>query len=386
MKRTLFASIAIGVAASMLSFSVLAEGLPKRVSWTAYGTTSSGYANGVAIGNVLKKNYGTEVRLIPGKNDVSRMIPVVKGSADLCACGAAAILLQEGVFDFAKPKWGPQRVLNIFNNAKGRNGTTLALAGDVGVKKMSDLKGKRMAFVRGAPALNANMAGALAFGGLTWKDVTRVDFPGWKQAVDGVIGGQADAVIVSTVSPHVQRLAASPRGMMHPAFDHNDDAAWNRARKEMPIWNKRMVSVGISLKDNMQGKVPYEGMGYPYPIYVTYGDRSVDFIYSLTKAVVSHDKEIIQALKNADGYGLDRQILKWVMPYHPGAIKYFREVGAWTAEHDAHNAGILKRQNVLAAAWKKAKAMNLEGDAHVKNWLKIRAAALDAAGMDVPFR
>ena len=43
----------------------------------------------------------------------------------------------------------------------------------------------------------------MAFGGVTWDDVTRVEFPGWKQAVDGVIGGQADGVMVSTMSPHV---------------------------------------------------------------------------------------------------------------------------------------------------------------------------------------
>ncbi len=386
MMKVPFTSIVFGMATSMLSFSVTAAELPERISWTAYGTTSSGYANGVAIGNVLKKNYGTEVRLIPGKNDVSRMIPVVKGKADLCACGSAAILLQEGVFDFAKPKWGPQRILNIFNNAKGRNGITMALAGDVGIKSMSDLKGKRIAFVRGAPALNANMAAGLAFGGLTWADVTRVDFPGWKQAVDGVIGGQADAVIASTVSPHIQRLAASPRGQMHPAYPHDDKEAWARARAEMPIWNQRMVSVGIDLKNNMQGKSPYEGAGFPYPIYVTYADRSEEFMYALTKAVVSRHGEITEALKNADGYGIDRQILKWVMPYHPGAIKYYREIGAWTADHDTHNASLLKRQDVLADAWKKVKAMNLEGDAHVKKWGEIRTAALEAAGMNVPFR
>ncbi len=386
MKNFILASMAAALVVSVISFSASSADLPKRVSWTAYGTTSSGYANGVAIGNVLKKNYDTEVRLIPGKNDVSRMIPVVKGKADLCACGAAAILVQEGVFDFASKKWGPQRVLNVFNNGKGRNGITMALAGDVGVKKMSDLKGKRIAFVRGAPALNANMAAGLAFGGLTWADVKRVDFPGWKQAVDGVINGQADAVIASTNSPHIQRLAASPRGQMHPAYPHNDEAAWKRARAQMPIWNKRKVSVGISLKDNMQGAVPYEGTGFPYPIYVTYGDRSEDFIYALTKAVVSKHAEITAALKNADGYGIDRQILKWVMPYHPGAIKYYKEIGAWTAEHDANNAALLKRQDVLGAAWKKALALNLDGDAHKKKWLEIRAAALQAAGMDVPFR
>ena len=363
-----------------------AADLPKQVSWTAYGTTSSGYANGIAIGNVLKKNYGTEVRLVPGKNDVSRMIPVEKGKVDLCACGTAAILAQEGVYDFGKKRWGPQKLRNLFNNAKGRNGTTLALANDVGVKNLSDLKGKRMAWVRGAPALNVNLEGFLAFGGLTWDDVKKVEFPGWKQAVDGVINGQADAVIASTVSPHIQRLAASPRGNLHPATPHGDAEAWKRAKAAAPWWVQRQVSVGINLDSNMQGKVPYEGIGFPYPIYVTYPDRSDDFAYALTKAVVSNHAAITEALKNADGYGIDRQLFDWALPYHPGAIKYYKEIGAWTAAAESHNNMLLKRQDVLAAAWKKVKGMDLSAEEHAKKWRAERAAALDAAGLVVTFR
>ena len=93
----------IPTAATALLGSVIlahAADLPKNLYWTAYGTTSSGYANGVAIGNVLKKLYDSEVRLVPGKNNVSRMIPVEKGKVDLCAYGMAAILAMEGVFDF----------------------------------------------------------------------------------------------------------------------------------------------------------------------------------------------------------------------------------------------------------------------------------------------
>lgn len=362
------------------------DNLPKNVSWTAYGTTSSGYANGVAIGNVMKKVYDTEVRLVPGKNDISRMIPVRSGKVDLCACGAAALLAQEGVFDFAKPKWGPQRLFNLFNNAKGKNGTTLALAGDIGVKTLADLKGKRMAWVRGAPALNNNLEGFLAFAGLTWDDVTKVQFPGWRQAVDGVINGQADAVIASTVSPHIQRLAASPRGIMHPALPHSDVEGWKRAKGVAPHWNPRKVSVGIALESNMQAVVPYDGGGFPYPIYVTYNDRSDDFTYALTKAVVSNEAKITEALKNADGYGVDRQVLSWVLPYAPGAIKYYKEVGAWTMENQKHNDMLLKRQDVLADAWSKVKAMKLSGDEHIAKWAAARAAALEAAGLAVPFR
>ena len=385
-RRTSTITLAAILASTLSASAAAGGGLPKSVSWTAYGTTSLGYANGVAIGNVLKKNYDTEVRLVPGKNDVSRLVPVEQGKVDLCACGAAAILAQEGVFDFGKKRWGPQRILNIFNNAKLANGTTLALANDIGVKTLSDLKGKRMAWVRGSPALNVNLEGFLAFGGLTWDDVTKVEFPGWKQANDGVINGQADAVIVSTSSPHLQRLAASPRGSIHPTTPHADKEGWARAKAVAPWWLPRQVSVGINMESNFQDKVPYDGMGYPYPAYLTYADRSEDFIYELTKAVVSHSEEIKAALKGAGGYGIKSQVFDWALPYHPGAIKYFKEVEGWGAKEDAHNARLLKRQDVLAAAWKKAIAMNLDDEAHQAKWREIRVAALEAAGMDAPFK
>ena len=80
--------------------------LPSQISWTAYGTTSSGYAQSVGIGQMLKKNYNTGLRIIPGKNDVSRMVPLRNGQSPLCACGIAAYFAQEGAFMFASKKWG----------------------------------------------------------------------------------------------------------------------------------------------------------------------------------------------------------------------------------------------------------------------------------------
>jgi 4-hydroxy-3-methylbut-2-en-1-yl diphosphate synthase IspG/GcpE len=64
--------------------------LPSTMAWTAYGTNSSGYAQVVAIGNMLQSQYGTSVRILPGDNDVSRMTPLKTGRVDLCACGIAS--------------------------------------------------------------------------------------------------------------------------------------------------------------------------------------------------------------------------------------------------------------------------------------------------------
>src|SRR3546814_1771904 len=55
----------------------------------------------------------------------------------------------------------------------------VGVAADVGVKEFKDLKGKRVAWVKGAPALNHNVTAFLAFAGLTWDDVEKVEFAGY---------------------------------------------------------------------------------------------------------------------------------------------------------------------------------------------------------------
>ncbi len=139
---------ATAVAVALTSFAASAEDvkLPNQLSWTAYGTKSSGYAQGVGIGQMLKKNYGTALRIIPGKNDVSRMVPLRSGQSEICACGAAAVFAQEGALMFGSKKWGPMPLLNLFNNL-GSNGQQLVVACDSGIKTAADLKGKRVTFV-----------------------------------------------------------------------------------------------------------------------------------------------------------------------------------------------------------------------------------------------
>jgi TRAP transporter TAXI family solute receptor len=359
--------------------------LPKQISWTAYGTTSSGYAQSVGIGQMLEKKYGAGLRIIPGKNDVSRMVPLRAGQSQLCACGIAAYFAQEGVFMFATKKWGPMRLYNVLNNI-GDNGQQAVAAADAGIKTIKDVKGKRVTWVKGAPALNFNMSAFLAFAGLTWNDVQKVVVPGWKQSAEAVINGQADVTWGSTVSSAYNKLAASPRGIYWVSLPHSDKEAWKRALAVAPHWAPAMVKVGIELKHSESGKVPHEGMNYPYPIFVATTKASNDLTYGLTKAVMENYDEIKDAGPSMSGYQLSRQNLTWIFPYHPGAIAYYKEKGVWTDEAEKHNQMLLKRQDVLAAAWKKVTGKNLSGDAFTAAWLKERAAALEAAGMPVPFK
>ena len=361
--------------------------LPKQISWTAYGTTSSGYAQSVGIGQMLKKNYGVGLRIIPGKNDVSRMVPLRSGQSEICACGIAAYFAQEGTHFFGTKKWGPMKIYNLFNNI-GDVGYQLVAAGDAGIKKPSDLKGKRVTWVKGAPALNINAAGHLAWAGLTWNDVKKVVVPGWKQSAEAVINGQADATYGSTVSGAYNKLAASPRGLFWTAFPHDNDAAWERAKKVAPWWSRATIKKAIAGEKNTTGKMPYPGNVQPYPIFVATSKASEDLAYGLTKAIMTKYDDYKDAHPAMNGYKIDRQNLQWVFPYHPGSVKYFKEAGVWTDKEEAHNQKMQKRQNILGEAWTAYMAANKDksDEDFNKGWQTARASALEKAGMGVPFR
>jgi uncharacterized protein len=76
--------IGLAVAGSLFASAAIAQtnsiGLPPTLSWSAYDVGSGGYNQSVAIGNALKQTYGVNLRVLPGKNDVSRTLPLREGT------------------------------------------------------------------------------------------------------------------------------------------------------------------------------------------------------------------------------------------------------------------------------------------------------------------
>ncbi|MEQ9641173.1 MAG: TAXI family TRAP transporter solute-binding subunit [Alphaproteobacteria bacterium] len=355
--------------------------LPKRLTWTAYGTTASGYAQSVAIGNALKEAYGTTVRIIPGKNDVSRMAPLRDGKADYCACGIAAYFGQEGAFLFASKEWGPQP-LRVIATAIGSNNLALATAKDANIKTLADLKGKRLSWVQAGDALNWNIAANLAFAGLTWDDVTKVEVSGFKAAVDAVINGQSDGAFMNTVTPHAQRLAASPRGIYWPPLPHDDKESWARTMAAAPVYQKHVATSGAEISKD----APHVGAVYAYPILVTNADHDAEQAYNLAKAIFAQYDKYKGAAPGAAGWSIDNQNMTWAMPYHDGAIKFYKEAGKWDDAAQANQDMLVKRQNLLLEAWAGLEGKDsMEPDALREAWMAKRAEVLKAAGMDLVF-
>ncbi len=350
--------------------------LPETMAWTAYNTGTTGYNQSVAIGKALKDKYNVTLRVVPGKNDISRMTPVKAGKVHYSANGIATYFGQEGVFQFADPNWGPMPI-RILMTASGSSGLSVAVAADKGIKTYADLKGKRVGYVRGGDALNVGIEAMLACGGLTWADVDKVEFPGYGAAWEGMVNDQVDAMFASTLSGPTKKLEASPRGIFWPPTPHKDSNCWSGIHKVAPYFVRKTATRGTGISADK----PYEGPSYPYPILMTLEGQDKDEVYSLTRALVEEYDNYKKAEPAAAGWALDNQIFDWVVPYHDGAIAYFKEIGKWTPAHQAHNDKLVERQKVLADAWS-GMDKKLEGDAFAKKWMEVRAAALKKAGFD----
>ncbi len=377
------AAIVAAAAAIAAPVAIAADiALPSQLAWTAYGTGSAGYNQSVAIGSALKNKLGVDLRVLPGKNDVARTEPLRQGKVHFSATGVGgSFMAQEGVFEFGAKKWGPQPVRVLLANNGGAINLAVGVAGDAGVKEYSDLKGKRVAWVKGAPALNVNVTAYLAYAGLTWDDVQKVEFGGFADSWKGMVNGQVDAAFASTNSGKAYEMAASPRGLVWPPIRHDNTDGIKRMREIAPFFVPNMASVGA----NIDGGPPYEGAGYAYPVLTAMLDQDADLVYNMTRAMVELFDEYAGKAPGINGWHVDKQDFEWVVPYHDGAIRYYKEKGLWTDQAQAHNDKLIARQRLLADAWKALEAKGVSDDAWEGEWETARRETLKAGGFQVVF-
>jgi TRAP transporter TAXI family solute receptor len=375
--------LALALALAAASTHTLAQApapqLPSTLAWSAYDVGSGGYNQAVAIGNALKQRYNVSLRVLPGKNDVSRTLPVKSGQVQFAANGVGgAYLAQEGVFEFGASEWGPQPVRALLLNNSDQL-LTIVAAKDTGVKTVADLKGKRVAWVIGSPSLNQNITAILAFANLTWDEVKKVEFGGFGASMDGIVNNQVDAAFTSSISGKAFQIAKSPRGLVYPVMPASDKAGWARLNALAPFFFPFKGTEGADLSK----EAPVEAAAYPYPILMTYAAQDAGLVYNMTNAMVSAFPDYKSAAPGNDGWDKDRQKFAWVIPYHDGAVRYWKEIGLWKPEHQAHNDKLVQRQKVMIDAWEALKKnAPADKDAFEKAWMKARADALTKAGMD----
>ena len=369
---------AFNLSASTLSYAAEGIDLPKTIAWSAYPTGTGGYSQAVAIGSILQRQYNVNLRVIPGRNDVSRLATLRANRVHFSAGGSEAVYAQEGVLNFASKIWGPQPIRALMSNYSDSCSFTFATATDANVNSVADIKGKRVTFVQGAPSLNNATAALLSYANLTWDDVTPVEVGGYNASIDAVLNNRADVVGGACNSPPFLRIEASPRGLTFPALPHADLEAVARVRSRLPWYVPHIALEGPTLPED-----GIEVFSSAYPLLVGLDTSDEAMVYSMVKIMHQHFDEYKNNAPGATGWLLARQKFDQVfIPFHSGAIRYYKEIGAWDAAADAQNSLNLNRQRVLGDAWTTFFPTAPEDYSEFEAaWLKTRNSALEAAGL-----
>jgi hypothetical protein len=149
----------------------------------------------------------------------------------------------------------------------------------------------------------------------------------------------------------------------------------------VPWYEPIFATEGVGIKKEGQ-----EMAGVAYPVLVSYDKITDDVAYNMTKAMHVFYADYKASAPGANGWALDRQKWSEFVPYHPGAVRYYKEIGAWPKTQDAVQARVLERQTVLIAAWGTyVKSAPGDKEQFKAGWIKARSDALKAKSMAVVF-
>jgi len=345
-------SVCVGMAlvAAIPAASMAAE-TPNLLSCTTYSVGSTGYATSMGLMEAISKNEGIKVKVVPAGTDKAKILPLKEGMMQLSLfTGAGQYYAMMGLDEFSEKDWGPQPLRLVYGCPTGAI-AGMMVRGDSGIKTLGDLKGKRVTLIPASPACKSLHEGYMAFGGLGWGDVKTVQVSSWGAAWKAVIDGSADTAHCLVNSSNAVELAASPHGIHWLPAPPEDKAGWKRLNDFCPYLMPYKVTEGAGVSQEKPALVA----SYYYGL-ICYPDLSDDLVYKLTKGIWN-GYEIYSgmhpSLKEWNQKGA-LETTHFLSPYHPGAIKWFKEAGVWTEAHEKRQADLLAAEKARVEAWKKA--------------------------------
>jgi TRAP transporter TAXI family solute receptor len=332
--------ICVGLSLTM-PHSTMAKEVPKLLSCTTYSVGSTGYSTSMGLTEAIHKNEGIKVKVVPAGTDMAKILPLKKGMMQLSLfTGAGQYYAIMGLGVFSSEEWGPQPIRLIFACPEGAI-AGMMVRGDSGIKTLADLKGKRVTLIPASPACKALHEGYLAFAGLTWDDVKIVNVSSWGAAWKSVIDGAADTAHCLNASSKAVELAASPHGIHWLPAPAEDRAGWARLNEFCPYLRPYTATKGAGISEGNPAIIA----SYYYGL-ICYPDLDEDLAYRLTRGIWN-GYDIYSPMHPSLKLWTREGALKtdhFLSAYHPGAVKFFKEVGVWTAKHEEYQKQLLSAE------------------------------------------
>ena len=282
------------------------------------------YAAAAAIAKVEVEKTGLQFRVAPYSGS-STYIPLVdKGELAFgMSNGAEYAFAYSGTELFKDhPNKNLRSVMFTFALTNG-----FAVRNNSPIKTAADLKGKKIPAVYSSGRIFAYLQDAwLAAAGLTAKDVVSVPAPNFVVGVKAFMDGRTDAGYIPFNSGiGKQAMAKIPGGWRYLSTGGAADAD-DKAETALPTARTVKIKPG----KNATGIVddPTTLIAIDVAMF-TNASVPEDVVYKVVKTIYEGKPELIKALGAFARFNPKNMVRKSTVPYHPGAIKAYKELGIW---------------------------------------------------------
>ena len=205
-----------------------------------------------------------------------------------------------------------------------------------GLKTMADLKGKRVTIkVKTNVSLMRTNEALLATAGIKPTDVDALDSGGVVAGINMVVQDRADATTAAMAMPAMRKNdAAVPGGLrVIPLGPNHSDEFLD---KMMP----GLYSMKVSHSKIYPFVRDKEVLIGAFDTYLNAGTTvSDEDAYEMAKLLYTNWKSLQKDYAPLRGVAQDKIVIaNGMLPFHPGAVKFYREVGLWKAANDKRQA------------------------------------------------
>ena len=313
MKASRIASALGVVLAATLSIPAGAQQLkmmtgPQGGSW---------YPLGGAIQGIIEKNVpGASMQVLPGAG-ISNVLGVQTGKADLgFGNGVSSVDGVNGVEPFKQKTANVCQVATLYFQYFH----AVALA-DAGIKVLSDAKGKALTTQQKGNTGEQMTRDALKVYGLDYSKVSKVNFGSYTDSVSQLKDGHAQVfTLITTVPASAVMDLASARDIRVLEFPEDKFKALQKINKG---YDKRIIKAGSYPKQDKD----VQTIG-TWTHLIASCKLPEDLVYKITKALAGNVETLGNVVAAVKGLSVKDMATDIGVPYHPGALKFYKEAKA----------------------------------------------------------
>lgn len=191
-----------------------------------------------------------------------------------------------------------------------------------GVETIADLRGKRVVIGPAGAGFEFFVQPILRAHGLTYADFTPLNAT-QAAAVDMLADGSAAAVFLGGAIPTASITQAAAGQDL--TFVPYDPAAKDALVKEYVFFDPATIPA-----DTYRGQTTaFEGLDVGSMHLITAADQDAELVYKVTKLLYEQRAEVAQKHPAGRAINPANVVRDTGTPFHPGAIRYYREIGIW---------------------------------------------------------